>query len=307
MLKLAVPDMVSPSYFVLLSAVDLGFFEAEGLDVEIELLFPIDAAFHALQEGTVDLVGGSAHAALSTFPDWEGVKLLCAQAQGMYWFLVMHADFGATRGDVSVVKGRQIGASPWVDMGLRALLEDSGIDIAANEVRIAAVPRLPGHAVNFGVTASKRLQERAIDGFWANGMGAELAVRGGYGTVVIDARRGDGPPGAFDYTFAAVSASDRLITNTPETAAAVVRAVVATQRALAADPGRALEVGRSRFPPNEAGLIAELVGRDAPYYSAMITPQSVTMLNRFARRMGILQRDVPYDAVVAADLAPIWT
>ena len=307
MLKLAVPDMVSPSYFVLLAAVDLGFFEAEGLDVEIELLFPIDAAFHALQQGTVDLVGGSAHAALSTFPDWEGVKLLCAQAQGMYWFLVMHADLGAKRGDVSVVKGRQIGASPWVDMGLRALLEDSGIDIAVDEVRIAAVPRLPGHAVNFGVTASKRLQERAIDGFWANGMGAELAVRGGYGTVVIDARRGDGPPGAFDYTFAAVSASDRLMTSTPETAAAVVRAVVATQRALAADPGRALQVGRSRFPPDEAGLIAELVGRDAPYYSAMITPQSVTMLNRFARRMGILQRDVPYDAVVAADLAPIWT
>lgn len=307
MLKLAVPDLVSPSYVVLLAAVDLGFFEAEGLDVEIELLFPIDAAFRALQEGTVDLVGGSAHAALSTFPDWAGVKLLCAQAQGMYWFLVMHADLGAKRGDVAVVKGRRIGASPWVDMGLRALLEDSGIDITADEVRIAAVPRLPGHAVNFGVTASKRLQEGAIDGFWANGMGAELAVRGGYGTVVIDARRGDGPPGAFDYTFAAVSASDRLLTGTPETAAAVVRAVVATQRALAADPGRALQVGRSRFPPDEAGLIAELVRRDAPYYSAMITPRSVTTLNRFARRMGILQRDVPYDAVVAAELAPIWT
>lgn len=307
MLKLAVPDMVSPSYFPLLAASDLGFFAGEGLDVEIELLFPIDAAFRALREGSVDLVGGSAHAALSAFRDWEGVRLLCAQAQGMYWFLVMHADLGASRADVSVVKGRQIGASPWVDMGLRALLEDSGIDIAADEVRIAPVPRLPGQAVNFGVTASKRLQERAIDGFWANGMGAELAVRGGYGTVVIDARRGDGPPGAFDYTFAAVAASDRLITSRPETAAAVVRALVSAQRALTADPARAIEVGRRRFPPDEAGLIAELVRRDAPYYKAVITPQSVASLNRFARRMGILQRDVPYDGVVAEEFAPLWT
>ncbi len=306
-MKLAVPDMVSPSYFPVVAAADLGFFKAEGLDVELELLFPIDAAYRALHGGAVDFVGGSAHAALSAFPDWEGVKLLCAQAQGMYWFLVMHADLGATRGDVSVVKGRHIGASPWVDMGLRALLEDSGIDIARDQVRIAPVPRLPGQGVNFGVTASKRLEERAIDGFWANGMGAELAMRRGYGTVVIDARRGDGPPGAFDYTFAALAASDRLIARDPWTAAAAVRAVVAAHRALTADPERASEVGRRRFPPDEAALIAELVRRDVPYYSAGITPQTVSSLNQFARRMGILHRDVPYDAVVAAQVAPNWT
>jgi len=303
-MKLAVPDMVSPSYFPVVAAVELGFFKAEGLDVELELLFPIDAAYRALRDGAVDFVGGSAHAALSAFPDWNGVKLLCAQAQGMYWFLVMHTALGATRGDVAVVKGRNIGASPWVDMGLRALLEDAGIDVERDQVRIAPVPRLPGQAVNFGVTASKRLEERAIDGFWANGMGAELAVRRGYGTVVLDVRRGDGPAGAFDYTFAALAASDRLLGQRPDAAAAAVRAVVATHRALAADPERAAEVGRRRFPPDEAALIAELVRRDVPYYRAAIAPAAVESMNRFARRMGILAREVPFEAVVAAELAP---
>lgn len=306
MLKLAVPDMVSPSYFPVVAAVELGYFAAEGLDVELGLLFPIDAAYRALRDGTVDFVGGSAHAALAAFPEWAGVKLLCAQAQGMYWFLVMHADLGAARGDVAVVRGRKIGASPWVDMGLRALLEDAGIDIERDEVRIGPIERRPDE-VNFGVTASKRLEERAIDGFWANGMGAELAVRRGYGTVVIDARRGDGPAGAFDYTFAALAASDRLIAERPETAAAAVRAVAATHRALAADPLRATEVGRKRFPPEEAALIAELVRRDVPYYSAAMSPHTVAGLNRFARRMGLLHRDVPYEAVVAAQVAPNWT
>lgn len=305
-MKLAVPDMVSPSYFPAVAAVELGFFKAEGLDVELELLFPIDAAYRALRDGAVEFVGGSAHAALSAFPEWGGVKLLCAQAQGMYWFLVMHRELGATRGDVAVVKGRNIGASPWVDMGLRALLEDAGIDLQRDNVRIAPVPRLPGRAVNFGVTASRRLEERAIDGFWANGMGAELAVRRGYGTVVLDVRRGDGPAGAFDYTFAALAASDRLIARSPDTAAAAVRAIAATHRALAAEPARAAEVGRKRFPPDEADLIAELVRRDVPYYSAAITPGTVEALNRFARRMGILQRDVPFEAVVAAQFAPLW-
>jgi len=114
-MKLAVPDMISNSYFPAEAAVELGFFKAEGLDVSLELIFPVDKAYAALRDGAVDFVGGSAHSALAAFPDFSGVKLICAQAQGMYWFLVMHTDFKAQRGDISVVKGRSIGAAPWVD------------------------------------------------------------------------------------------------------------------------------------------------------------------------------------------------
>jgi hypothetical protein len=71
----------------------------------------------ALRDGAVDFVRGSAHSALAAFPQWEGVKLICAQAQGMYWFLVMDRDFAAKRGDIGAVKGRSIGAAPWVEMG----------------------------------------------------------------------------------------------------------------------------------------------------------------------------------------------
>ena len=144
-----------------------------------------------------------------------------------------------------------------------------------------------------------------IDGFWANGMGAEIAVRGGFGTVVIDVRR-DGPRSAFDYTFGALAATDALIARAPETAAAAVRAVVAAQRALAEDPARASTVGQKLFPPEGAALITELVRRDAPYYDATIRPATVVAMNRFARRMGVLPRDVPFEAVVATELAPLW-
>ena len=94
-MKLAVPDMISNSYFPALAAVELGFFKQQGFDVDIELIFPVDKAYAALREGAVDFVGGSAHSALAAFPDWNGVKLLCAQGQGMYWFLVMRADLKA--------------------------------------------------------------------------------------------------------------------------------------------------------------------------------------------------------------------
>jgi len=199
--KLAVPDLISNSYFPAVAAVELGFFEREGLDVALELIFPVDKAYAALARGQVDLVGGSAHSALAAFPEWKGVKLLCAQGQGMYWFLVMHADLHATRGDAGIVKGRRIGAAPWVELGLRGLLKESGVDPARDDVRIAPVPGTAGRGVNFGVTAAKALEERHIDGFWANGMGAELAVRRGVGTVVFDVRRGDGPKACFHFTW----------------------------------------------------------------------------------------------------------
>ena len=305
-MKLAVPDMISNSYFPAIAAIELGCFKEEGLDVELEIIYPVDKCYAALREGTVDFVGGSAHSALSAFPQWQGAKLICAQAQGMYWFLVMHKDLGGKRGDLSVVKGRSIGAAPWVEMGLRRLLLEAGIDRARDQVKIAPVPGAQGAGVNFGVTAAKVLEERKLDGFWANGMGAEVAVRRGVGTMVLDVRRGDGPKPCFNYTMASIATSDRLIERSPETAAAAVRALVKTHAALKADVSRATQIGRKLFPPSEAELIAELIRRDLPYYDASISREFAAGMNQFSRDIGILTGDVPYENIVATHFSHLW-
>jgi NitT/TauT family transport system substrate-binding protein len=304
-MKLAVPDMISNSYFPAIAAAQLGFFKEEGLDIDVELIFPVDKAYMALRDGAVDFVGGSAHSALAAFPEWQGVKLVCAQAQGMYWFLVMRSDLGVKRGDIAAVKGRSIGAAPWVEMGLRRLLIEAGIDLERDGVKIAPVPGALAAGVNFGVTAAKALEEKKIDGFWANGMGAEVAVRRGIGTVVLDVRRGDGPKPCFNYTMAAIATTDRLIEHTPDIAAAAVRAIVKTHEALKDDVGLATGIGRKLFPPAEAELIAELIRRDLPYYDARITREFVSGMNAFARDLGILKGDVPYERVVASQFADL--
>src|SRR3974390_3068878 len=265
-MKLAIPDMISNSYFPAIAAIELGFFQAEGLDVELEMIYPVDRCYAALRDGAVAFVGGSAHSALAAFPEFHGVKLIAAQAQGMYWFLVLHKDFGATRGDIAAVKGRRIGAAPWVEMGLRRLLQEAGIDLERDEVTIAPVPGMQGAGVNFGVTAARAMEERKIDGFWANGMGAEVAIRRGVGTLVLDVRRGDGPKPCFTYTMASIATNHRLIAEKPEAAAAAVRALVKTQRALKQDPTLATGIGRKLFPPSEADLIAQLTPRAGPDY-----------------------------------------
>ncbi len=305
-MKLAIPDMISNSYFPAIAAIGIGCFKDEGLDVELEMIYPVDKCYAALRDGAVEFVGGSAHSALAAFPEFHGVKLIGAQAQGMYWFLILHKDFAARRGDIAAVKGRSIGAAPWVEMGLRRLLQEAGIDLARDQVKIAPVPGMQGAGVNFGVTAARAMEERKIDGFWANGMGAEVAVRRGVGTMVLDVRRGDGPKPCFNYTMASIATTDKLIAEKPDVARAAVRALVKTQRALKQDPTLATGIGKKLFPPSEADLIAELIRRDLPYYDPTISRDFVAGMAQFCRDIGILKGPLPYEQAVAVQFSKWW-
>jgi ABC-type nitrate/sulfonate/bicarbonate transport system substrate-binding protein len=106
--------------------------------------------------------------------------------------------------------------------------------------------------------------------------------------------------------MAAVAARDEFIAREPAKAAAVVRAIVKTQRALAADPALAAKAGAMLFPPSEAALIAELIRRDAPYYDASIGRDFVAGMNQFGRDVGILKGMPAYEDVVATQYAPLW-
>ncbi len=305
-MRLAIPDLISNSYFPALAAAELGLFHREGLSVAAELIFPVDRAYAALRDGEVEFVGGAAHGALAAFPAWRGVRLLGALAQGMYWFLVMRVDLGIARGDLAALKGRRIGAAPWVDMGLRRLLCAAGLDPARNDIDIAPVPGAVGSTINFGLTAAEALAAGRIDGFWANGMATEIAVTSGVGSIVLDVRRGDGPPRCFDYTMPVLATTETLVERSPDVAAAALRGLVATQRALKQDAALATEVGRKRFPPREAGLIADIVRRDVPFYDPAISEASIAGVNAFAQDVGVLRGEVAYEQIVATQFSGLW-
>jgi hypothetical protein len=77
-MRIAVPDLISNSYFPAIAAVELGFFESEGLAAELELVFPVPRTMAALRDGSLDFVAGSASATLMAFPEWQGARLLVA-------------------------------------------------------------------------------------------------------------------------------------------------------------------------------------------------------------------------------------
>lgn len=306
-MKIAVPDLVTNSYFPAIAAVELGFFQQQGLEASLEHVFPVPQAMAAMRDGQLDFVAGGAHATLNAFPNWNGAKLLIALSQGMYWLLVLRSDLGIERGDLSAIKGLRIGAAPGVDVGLRRLLAEVGIDAERDSVQIGPVPGANQPGVSFGVTAARALEDGHIDGFWANAMGAETAVRRGVGIIALDVRRGDGPEAARFYTFAALVTTERMIEYHPDAAAAAVRAIRQTQHALQADPELATEVGKRLFPEAEAGMIADIIRRDLPFYDPVISEDSVRQVNQFAQDIGLLSAPVPYEYVVYTEAPKLWT
>jgi len=304
-MRIATPDLVTNSYFPALAAEELGLYREEGLDAHVELLPSLDAV-NALRDGVVDFVAGGAHTTLLAFPGWKGAKLVVALSQGTPWLLVLRADIPARRGDVSAVKGLRIGAAPGPDRAFLRLLHEVGVDPVRDGVTIAPVPGGTDPGASFGVTAAAALEHGLVDGFWANALGSETAVRRGIGKIVVDVRRGDGPPEAGQYTFAALSTTEALIAREPERVAAAVRAIVRAQRMLRENPARATEVGRQRFPTAAAEIIAAVVERDLPFYDPAIGERAVAVMNGFARSIGLLTAPVAYEDTVATRFRNLW-
>jgi NitT/TauT family transport system substrate-binding protein len=124
--------------------------------------------------------------------------------------------------------------------------------------------------------------------------------------MVVDVRRGDGPPAARHYTFPALVTTEKRIEQEPETAAAAIRAIIKAHEALKQNINLVTDVGRKRFPPAEAELIAELIRRDLPYYDPIITEEKIASMNRFASEIGLLSGPVTYDKVVATQFSHVW-
>ena len=301
-MRVTVADAISPSYFVAIAAVQLGFFRAEGVDMEF--VFPPADPSQALRDGVVDFYGGSPYTGLHAFPGWRGGVLLCALSHYTYWFLAVRSDLQCERGDVSAVKGLRLSASALPGLSMKRLLEEAGIDLQHDNVRIVAPPRRT--SPNWAWDGVDVLEQGVADGYWGNGLRADLGVKRGLAKILLDVRRGDGPPAARHWTFPALVTTERLVKERPDLAAGAVRAIVKTQRALRADPQLAAGAAQRLFPAEEAGLIAFEMARDAPFFDATITEEMIAQASRFAREMGVLEGDVRYGEVVATQFAPLW-
>ncbi|HUB97458.1 MAG TPA: ABC transporter substrate-binding protein [Stellaceae bacterium] len=306
MYRICVADFDSPSYFVAIAAVELGFFKREGID--IEFVYNTHEGAKLLRDEKLDFIGGPAFMALPGFPDWKGAKILCALSQYSYWFLCVRADLDVKRGDMAALKGLRISAAVAdPGKGLRYMLAEAGLDLERDHIRIVPPPPPYGDKGFMARNGVDAITQNLADAYWGNGMRWALGESLGIAKLHLDLRRGDGPHGARFYNFPALTTRERLVREHPDVAAGAVRAIRGAQKALRADPTLATGIGRRLFPADEAELIAGLIERDAPFYDAAITREAVDGLMTFTTGFGLASKAVPYEELVATELSPLWT
>ena len=303
-MRIAVPDFVSSTFISLIVANELGFFRDERLDVEIVHIVAL-GDLEALRDGAVDFSAGPAHSPLVIFPQGRGVKLLATVSQGTPWMLAMKSGL-AKRGEIEAVKGCRIAVDRGPERVFRHLLRQAGIDIERDRVELVP-PQANNAGVSFGVAAARALAEGKVEALWANVLGCELATHLANAEVIVDTRRGDGPPGAGDYSFAALATTDTKIAAEPERVAAVVRGLVRAQSVIRNEPARAAMVGRKLFPQAEAELMGRILERDAEFYRPSISTEAIDGMNRFATAVGLLSSPVSYEQIVATQFRNLWS
>src|SRR5215510_6908139 len=105
-MRLTVADAISPSYFPAIAAVQLGFFQREGVDMEF--VFSPPNPSQALKDGDLDFFGGSPYTGLRAFAGWRGGAVLCALSHYTYWFLAVRSEIACERGDIGAVRGLRL-------------------------------------------------------------------------------------------------------------------------------------------------------------------------------------------------------
>jgi ABC-type nitrate/sulfonate/bicarbonate transport system substrate-binding protein len=168
-------------------------------------------------------------------------------------------------------------------------------------------PPVDNSGISFGVAAGRALAAGKVDGLWSNVLGCELEIQQGGGSVVIDTRRGDGPPGAGNYSFAALAVTESIIETKPARVEAMIRGLVRAESVVRQEPARATEVAKKLFPAIEAELMGQILARDAAFYRPLISMEAIDGMNRFAAAVGLLSSPVSYGQVVATQFRSLWS
>ncbi len=211
------------------------------------------------------------------------------------------------RGDLAALKGLRISAAI-TDPGklLQHMLREAGLDLERDKIEIVPPPPAYGDKGFMARNGIDAITQGLADAYWGNGMRVALGEKLGIAKLHLDLRRGDGPPGARYYNFAALTTHEQLTKEHPEVAAGAIRAVRSAQKALKADPSLATGIGEKLFPADEAELIAALIARDAPFYDAVITREAIDGVMKFAKRFGLIKEAIPYETVVATEFSSLW-
>jgi len=289
----------SLTYFPLHAARELGYFDEEGISVTF---FDVEehGALEALGGGRADLVGAPAALAIEASRRGPRVQLVMAVQARSAAVLVARGEAGLAPGAVAALRGRRVAAPEGqrgLELALRAILRGAGL--------------APGRDVRLEAVAARRilaaLQAGRVDAAILPGeMAAQAIERQRFAAVLVDLRRGEGPPAAQAVAMPTLQGMSETLTRRRDAVRRAVRAVTRAQRRLRGDTEFAAQVAERALRGADPQLIRAVLEAEAPGYRPAVSREAVAhLISAFPAGRGPAPEG-GYEQIVATAFAPLW-
>lgn len=287
-----------------LIAEDAGVFDAHGLDVE---LIASDEPLSPLLSGDVDIALPAPAVAVVGVAQGQELRILMSIQGRITQKLLVSPEIAdgltASPGDypavVAELEGTDLGVSVRggsVDLNLRYMLQEAGLT-PDEDVNVVAA--------GGGGPMIAALREGQVDGILGFPPLADILLAEDEAVQLIDLAQGEGPE-VLDQPFVVAAVTDEFLSARGDVARRFVEAMVETME-FSRDPANAEQVTQivaARLEGVDAslmdGVVAELISTMDPAF----TEEHLAKVNELQNVLGVLDREVTPDEIIATDFVP---
>ncbi len=286
-------------------AKEKGFFEQEGLNVEIINFSGGSTATPALLGGSVVLQSAATENMLKVVAAGQPIKAVMTVQSTLNGALVIPQAVADRLGEdrsLESIKGLRIGTlsrGGMADMAMRYIASDLGLNPESDLTLMpmkpdAYVPSMQSGDIDGALTVEPQ-QTLMVDGL------------GGY-TYLVDMLAGEGPDVFQDMGWISLQGKVDWLEENEETVRKVVKAMIAAQK-FVADEKNLDEVAKLMepiFPNLEPALLRKSIEKQINTYKPYITEEIIKKNNDLLMTSGVLQTAVEYETVVDESYSDLW-
>lgn len=288
-----------PAWF----AKDAGFFEREGLNVELLFFASGNEMTAAMLSKSVAFSTTSADRPMMLKDKGQGALNLVSLTVRSPYSIVVPKSSTLRYGDVSALKGKKIGITQRgssSDTAIRAILRPANMD-PDKDVTLLALG-----SAEIAVAA---LGSGQVDALIVSEPSTSIAIhQEKIAKMFLDLRKGEGPPEAIRGTFYTLQATEDYARANPDTVRKAMRAICKGTKAALADPQAALKVAQRYFPKLDPSLLKVALESEALTFGTAISDDMIKSVSDGAVSVKVIQKAYTTDdVVIGKDFRSLWT
>ncbi len=282
-------------------AQEKGFFQKEGLEVELTIFKGGSEVAPALINGNIDVAQGVVAHPIKLLEKGLKTKILVLTQATPTFVLLMgkkHVDVK----DVSQFRGRNFkiaiarrGSDS--DMMMRAVLAWKKLD-PERDVTLVQIPSYANHLL--------AMERGDVDGSMIVQPYAALGERQGTVIPLLDFAAGQGPAELRDRPWTSLYVTDGFYNTRGDVCRAIVRAVVRGHKLIHEDVEAATQVAQKNFTSYDVALLRAVIKGSRDAYQPALTKQRFEAENQYLLFGGLIKQAQSYEELVATGLSELW-